>query len=151
VIKYVSRNSTVGEHGTTWGDAKRQVSEPTSSNGTVQGRRTVDHPGPRRDRQRSTRRRWRSGQAPADHWRARTEQAGEVTKPADSSELPTRKADLNTVHKWIRARVEHALPPQLDAVVTRFTSYPHDDRQIDPGRQLQRGGQVPQIVQSTPR
>jgi hypothetical protein len=36
VIKYVSRNSTVGEHGTTWGKAKRQVSEPTSSNGTVQ-------------------------------------------------------------------------------------------------------------------
>ena len=37
VIKYVSRNSTVGEHGTTWREAKRQVSEPTSSNGTVHG------------------------------------------------------------------------------------------------------------------
>jgi hypothetical protein len=28
VIKYVSRNSTVGEHGTTWGVVKRQVSMP---------------------------------------------------------------------------------------------------------------------------
>jgi hypothetical protein len=37
VIKYVSRNSTVGEHGTTCGDAKRQVSVPASNNGTLQG------------------------------------------------------------------------------------------------------------------
>lgn len=30
-------------------------------------------------------------------------------KPADGSELPEWKADLNTVHKRVRARVEHAL------------------------------------------
>ena len=36
VIKYVSRNSTVNEHRTTLGEAKRQVSEPTSTYGTVQ-------------------------------------------------------------------------------------------------------------------
>jgi hypothetical protein len=42
-------------------------------------------------------------------------------KPADGSELPAWKTDLNTVHKRIRARVEHALaahevlehPPKL--------------------------------------
>ena len=38
VIKYVSRNSTVGQHDTTSGEAKRQVSVPTSNNGTVQAR-----------------------------------------------------------------------------------------------------------------
>jgi hypothetical protein len=30
-------------------------------------------------------------------------------KPADGSELPEWKQDLNTVHKRVRARVEHAL------------------------------------------
>src|SRR4030088_1032274 len=40
VIKYVSRNSTVGEHRTTCGKAKRQGSEPTSTYGTVQGSTT---------------------------------------------------------------------------------------------------------------
>jgi tetratricopeptide (TPR) repeat protein len=37
MIKYVSRNNTVGEHRMTVAAAKRQVSEPRSSYGTVQG------------------------------------------------------------------------------------------------------------------
>jgi hypothetical protein len=36
VIKYVSRNSTVGQHDMTSGEAKRQVSVPVSINGTAQ-------------------------------------------------------------------------------------------------------------------
>jgi hypothetical protein len=30
-------------------------------------------------------------------------------KPRDGGELPARQQDLNTVHKRVRARVEHAL------------------------------------------
>jgi LLM-partnered FMN reductase len=37
VIKYIIRNNTVGEHGTTPREAQRQVSEPKSSKGTAHG------------------------------------------------------------------------------------------------------------------
>jgi FMN reductase len=37
VIKYIIRNNTVGEHGTTPREAQRQVGEPKSSKGTAHG------------------------------------------------------------------------------------------------------------------
>jgi hypothetical protein len=45
MIKYVSRNSMVGQHCMTFARTKRQVSGPRSSCGTVQGGGAVDAPG----------------------------------------------------------------------------------------------------------